>query len=90
MYSMPISPQFLRVWLLLRPTTSLSLPADSLGMKQHPQQKKKELRSSCYHLDIHKFVGSLGMHPRMFRELTGQPLLSPWKEDGANTLRSHS
>ena len=87
---MPISPQFLLVWLLLRPTTSLSLPADSKGMKQHPQQKKKEVRSSYFHLDIHKFVGSLGMHPRVFKELTGQSLLSLWKEDGANALRSHS
>uniref|UniRef100_A0A8C3K151 Ig-like domain-containing protein n=1 Tax=Calidris pygmaea TaxID=425635 RepID=A0A8C3K151_9CHAR len=34
------------------------------------------------------FMGSLGMHPRVFKELTGESLLSPWREDKANPLRS--
>ena len=35
--SADICPQFLLIWLLLRPITYLSVPVDSLGMKQHPQ-----------------------------------------------------
>lgn len=66
-------------WYGFSSATSLSLPADSLGMKQHPQQEKKELRSSYYHLDMHNFMGPLGMHPRVIKELTAQSLLSPWK-----------
>jgi len=30
-----------------------------------------------YHFGIHKFMGWLGVHPRVFQELTAQSLLSP-------------
>ncbi|XP_054657041.1 uncharacterized protein LOC129195235 [Grus americana] len=43
--------------VLLWSTTTLSLPADSLRMKQRPQEKKKDLGSSYCHLDLHKFTG---------------------------------
>ena len=51
---------------------------------------EEELRSSYSHLDIHKLMGPPEMYPRVFEELAGQSLLSPWNGDGANTLGSCS